>query len=286
MNAGGRRFADPTPLAPRSVVAAGTETDEEDRALYPAERQEAIATFVATHGRAAVTDLADRFEVTQETVRRDLDRLEEQGLVRRVHGGAVPAGALGMLERGVASRDVERADEKDAIARAALPLLPPSGSAMLLDAGTTTGRLARVLPPDLDLTVVTNGVPLAARLAGWPGVRLRMLGGRVRGRTLATVGDEAIAALQRLRVDVAFLGTNGLSAAGATTPHEDEAAAKRAMAAAARRVVVLADSSKFGLEMLNVFASLDDIDVVVTDDALAEEHEAWMAKAGVEVVLA
>ncbi len=259
---------------------------EEGRPLYPAERQEAIARYVATHGRAAVTDLADRFEVTQETVRRDLDRLEEQGLVRRVHGGAVPAGALTVLERGVASRDVEHADEKDAIARAALSLLPSAGGTVLLDAGTTTGRLARVLPPDLELTFVTNGVQIAARLAGWPGLQLRLLGGRVRGRTLAAVGDEATTVLRRLRVDVAFLGTNGLSAIGATTPHEDEAATKRAMAAAARRVVVLADSSKFGQELLNVFAGLDDIDVVVTDDGVDDEQVAQLAAAGVEVVVA
>ena len=255
--------------------------------MYAEERQQAIADSVASRGRLSVNALATEYDVTTETVRRDLSALERAGIVRRVHGGAVPAAALTLLESKVGDRDHAHADEKDRIAKKAVSLLPPTGGSVVLDAGTTTARLAMMLPRDTQLTVVTNAVPIASRLAGSPGVDLHLLPGRVRSTTHAAVGEDTVEALGRLRADVAFLGANGLSIGhGLSTPDHTEAAAKRAMVAGARRVVVLVDSSKIGQEHTVRFARLCEVDVVVTDSGIAPEDRDALRGAGVELVVA
>lgn len=255
--------------------------------MYASERHEVIAGMVRQRGRVSVTDVAGEFGVTTETVRRDLAQLERVGLLRRVHGGAVPVTALTVVEPGVAERDSTQADAKDAIARAAAAMLPGDGGSILLDAGTTTGRLAALLPLDRRLVVVTNSVPIAARVSGSGALRLHLLGGRVRGTTRAAVGEETVAALRNLRVDTAFVGTNALTHdRGLTTPHHEEAAVKRAMVAAGRHVVVLADSSKIGAEHLIRFAEIGDVDVLVTDEAVDDADVTALEAAGVEVVVA
>lgn len=252
--------------------------------MYAEERHDAIAELVTQRGRVAVADLAEIFDVTTETVRRDLDSLERAGLLRRVHGGAVPPN--GLRERSVAERTQARAEYKERIAKAAMRLLPDSGGTILLDAGTTTARLAARLPLDRDLTVVTNSLTVAEALAGVNGIRLEMLGGRVRATTRACVGLATLAGLERLRVDVAFLGVNGFTVAGGlTTPDPDEAAVKAAMVAAARRTVVLADSTKIDRDYLVRFARTDEVSAFVTDDELDHELRDRYQAAGVEVLL-
>jgi DeoR family fructose operon transcriptional repressor len=255
--------------------------------VYAEERQQAIADLVGQRGRLSVNALAEQYAVTTETVRRDLSVLERAGILRRVHGGAVPAAALTLLEPKVGDRDLAHADEKDRIARRAVDLLPPAGGTMFLDAGTTTARLAMLLPHDLHLTVFTNAVPIAARLAGSPSVDLHLLPGRVRSNTHAAVGDDTVTALRQLRADVAFVGTNGISLGhGLSTPDPAEAAAKRAMVAGAHLVVVLVDSSKIGREHTVRFADLEDVDVLVTDAGVDPADRASLEGRGVEVVVA
>jgi DeoR family fructose operon transcriptional repressor len=254
--------------------------------MYAEERHQAIAELVASSGRLSVSELAERFGVTTETVRRDLSTLERAGLVRRVHGGVVQASALSALEPAVTDREGRSAPEKDHIAAAALELVP-DGGCVILDAGTTTARLAGRLPGDLRLTVATHSVPIAARLAARSSVELLMLPGRVRRTTQAAVGVDTVAALRRLRADVAFLGTNGISAThGLSTPDVSEAAVKRAIVASARTVVLVADADKFGEEHLVRFAELAEIDVLVTDRRVREADVALMEQAGVKVVTA
>ncbi|WP_422743171.1 DeoR/GlpR family DNA-binding transcription regulator [Mycobacterium sp. WMMD1722] len=255
--------------------------------MYAEERQQAIASLVMRKGRASVAELAEAYDVTTETVRRDLAALDRAGLLRRVHGGAVPARALHLVESGVGERDETRAEHKDRIAAAAVDHLPAGGSSVLLDAGTTTARIAAQLPTDRELVVVTNSVPIAARLAGVPTVRLQLLGGRVRGLTQATVGEQALRVLETLRVDVAFIGTNGISVShGLSTPDSEEAAVKRAMVRAASQVVVAADSSKAGREDFVSFAPLSSVDTLITDDELGDGYRAQFCDRGVEVVVA
>jgi DeoR family transcriptional regulator, fructose operon transcriptional repressor len=255
--------------------------------MYAEERQQAIASHVLSKGRASVAELAQAYDVTTETVRRDLAVLDKVGLVRRVHGGAVPARALHLVESGVGEREGTRADHKDAIAAAAMDYFPVTGGSVLLDAGTTTARIAAQLPADRELVVVTNSVPIAARLAGVPSVSLQLLGGRVRGLTQAAVGEQVLRVLDTLRVDMAFIGTNALSVGhGLSTPDSEEAAVKRAMVQCANYVVVAADSSKVGREEFVSFAPLSSVDTLITDSEISDDDRDELIRHGVEVVTA
>jgi DeoR family transcriptional regulator, fructose operon transcriptional repressor len=255
--------------------------------MYAEERQQAIAALVIGRGRASVTELAQEYDVTTETVRRDLAALDKAGVVRRVHGGAVPARALHLVEPGVGERESTRADFKDAIAAAAAEFFPLSGASVLFDAGTTTARIASVLPTDRQLVVVTNSVPIAARLAVINSVSLQLLGGRVRGVTQATVGEQPLRVLASLRVDIAFIGTNAISVRhGLSTPDSEEAAVKRAMVQCANYVVVAADSSKVAKEDLVSFAPISSVDTLITDTEISATDRRALTDSGVEVICA
>ncbi|MCO7218250.1 DeoR/GlpR family DNA-binding transcription regulator [Klenkia sp. PcliD-1-E] len=255
--------------------------------MYAEERQQAIAGLVAQRGRVAVTAVAERFGVTTETVRRDLAVLERSGMLRRVHGGAVPTGALTVLEPGLGERRSTRTEQKRRIASAALAYVPDADGSLILDGGSTTAALAELLPTGRRLLAVTNSVPISHRLSAAPGISLHVLGGRVRGITQTAVGESTVAALADLKADVVFLGANGVTGAhGFTTPDETEAASKRAMVKAAQRVVVLADSSKLGREHLVRFAAVDDVDVLVTDDEADPDVVSEIESHGIEVLTA
>ena len=176
--------------------------------------------------------------------------------------------------------------EKERIAAAALQELPAEG-AILLDAGTTTAHLAEHLPAGRDLTVITNSLSIGLALAGRPRITVLTLGGRVRGRTFAAVDVWALRALEQTFVDVAFLGTNGISVQrGLTTPDPAEAEVKRMMIAQARRSVVLADHSKFESDHLIRFGELSDVELVITDDGLEPSIAEGIRASGPRVVLA
>ncbi|MEU3405421.1 DeoR/GlpR family DNA-binding transcription regulator [Streptomyces sp. NPDC006670] len=253
--------------------------------MYAPERQQQILHLAQERGRVEVPALAEEFRVTQETIRRDLSALDRAGLLHRVHGGALPAGAL-HLEPGLAERDSTAAAEKERIAKAALALLPAEGS-VILDAGTTVSRLAALLPVDSALTVVTNALPVAVRLADHPALSLHLIGGRLRHRTHASVDAWALRDLADVHADVAVVATNGFSPQdGLSTPDLTEAAVKRAMLGSARRVVLVADSSKFGARHFARFGALDQVDVLVTDTGLTDEQAAEIEDRGPEVVRA
>jgi DeoR family fructose operon transcriptional repressor len=253
--------------------------------MYAEERQAEILQVARTQGRVDVTALADTFAVTAETIRRDLTILERAGMLRRVHGGAIPVERIG-FEPALSARDTVLTAEKERIAKVALAEVPEDG-AIILDAGTTTARLAQALPIDRELTVVVNSPAIAAILGPRPNLNVLVLGGRVRGKTLATVDDWALRPLADLYVDVAFMGTNGCSVErGLTTPDPAEAAVKRAMIGAARRAVLLADHTKIGNDYLARFGSLADLDLLITDDGLNDELVMDVETEGVRVIRA
>lgn len=253
--------------------------------MYAEERRQAMAELARRQGRVDVTGLAERFDVTPETIRRDLTDLEHRGVLRRVHGGAIPVERF-RSEPALSEKTSRMAEEKRRIAKQALEYLPTSGT-VLLDAGTTTMALARQIPVESTLTVVTNDVAIAMELATRPHLTVLLVGGRLRTHVMANVDDWAVRTLAELSVDVAFVASNGVSAArGLSTPDVAEAAVKRAMVAAGRQVVLLADHSKVSDEHFVRFADLSQIDVLVSDTELSDEAADEFRRTGLEVVLA
>lgn len=253
--------------------------------MHAEDRRQRITDELRRRGRVSVRRLAAAYDVTPETVRRDLIELEQRGELRRIHGGALASDRI-RLEPAVAERAEHMAAEKARIAEAALAHLPDDEGTVLLDAGTTTGALVERFPADRRLTVVTNAVPHALRLAALPAVTVIVVGGRLRARTLANVDDFAVETVRNLRVDAAFVATNGISERGCSTPDPAEAAVKRALVAAADRVVLLADHTKFGEEHFVRFAELADLDVVITDSGVDDQDLLALKAADLEVVVA
>ncbi len=259
--------------------------------MYATERQEAIERQLAADGRVSVVELAGRFDVTTETVRRDLAQLEATGTLRRVHGGAVATERASTAEQSLTERLQRHSAAKSAIgARAVDALGEGFRGSVFLDAGTTTAAVATSLAPRLaagGIEVVTHALTLAHALSSVPHAQLSLIGGRVRGLTAAAVGADTVRAIEGMRPDVAFLGTNGISAGfGLSTPDPDEAAVKRAIVRSARRVIVVADAEKLDRELLVGFAPLSAIDILVTDDAPGPALAGALSDAGVEVRLA
>ena len=264
--------------------------------MYAPERHHQIVDTLDRVGRVSVAGLASDFGVTTETIRRDLDTLEQLGRLRRVHGGAVGADQTTLAEASLDERLGRNATQKDAIARAALALIPPTfRGSVLLDAGSTTGRLAELLTtwtpdaPGASLDLSTNSVPLAGRIhnAGNPHLHAaapRRLGPRHhRGGRRPGHDRPAQRHPTRHRLRRRERGDRRLRP---EHPDEAEAAAKSAMVRAARRVVVLADSTKLDAESLVRFANLDEVDTLITDAAPSDELADALAEADVQLVLA
>jgi DeoR family transcriptional regulator, fructose operon transcriptional repressor len=261
--------------------------------MFAAERHRLIGALVDSQSRVTVGELADKFDITKETVRRDLAVLEELGYLRRVHGGAVAVNKASITEQSLGTRQLQRHDQKLRIARKALSLVPTGAAASaVIDAGTTTELLAELLTSEADgrhdqLLVITHAVPIAYRISTASQLQLEMVGGRVRGLTSAGIGATTLERFAALRPDIAFIGANGIHAAfGLSTPDPLEAAVKTAIVRSARRVVALIDSSKLDEETLVRFAGLEEIDTLITDSAPAGSLTEALEQADVEVVVA
>lgn len=227
------------------------------------QRQQKIMTALDRTGVVQLRDLVKSLAASESTVRRDLADLEAAGRLQRIHGGAQRRGLAD--EPRVADKAQTNAGAKTRIAAAAQAWLHP-GMQVFIDAGTTTGLMAPLMPRDV--TVVTNGVDNAKLLAD-AGVSTVLLGGRIKPATLAVVGGDAVQDLARYRFDLAFLGTNGIDqTAGFTTPDPEEAAIKRQAMSQSATTIVLADASKFGVVSFAQFAALAQ-PVILT----ADRHE-------------
>ena len=256
--------------------------------MYAEERQQAIAVEIRERGRASVAELSERFSVTGETVRRDLAVLHRGGSVVRVHGGAVRLDVAAVVdEPDLSERESAHRPQKTAIGIAAQRFLPTVGGSVLFDAGTTTFAAAAGIAGDVRHQFVTNSLPIATTLTGLARSSVVLIGGRLRPKTQAAVGADAIDTIARLHASVGFVGANGLTLAhGLSTPDVDEAAVKRAMMAACDRVVVLADSSKINRQELACFGAVEDIDVLITDDGIDPAFADALSAHDIEVVTA
>ncbi|MGY1618932.1 DeoR/GlpR family DNA-binding transcription regulator [Geodermatophilus sp. SYSU D00691] len=254
------------------------------------ERLDVTLRLVRNAGTATLGDLAARLGVSEMTVRRDLDQLQQRGLVRRVRGGAV---AVDAPENGFAARAGWQAGLKDRIGRAAAELVEP-GSTVLLDAGTTTVHVARALVDRAPLTVAALSLPVAEVLADQPGIRLLVVGGEVRPGERSIAGPAATAVLATLSFDVFVMSIGGITAAGWSEFTLEDAAVKQAGLRASARTLVVADASKLGVRAFARVADLGAAERLVTDASArdprltpaAQETLAALDDADVEVTCA
>ncbi len=230
-------------------------------------RQRRIVEFARTRGRVEVLALADELNVASETIRRDLKVLAGRRMLKRVHGGAIPL-ETAAFESTVEYRSQVDLAQKHRVAAAAADLLH-GAETVYLDEGFTPRLIAERLA-DQELTVVTSSLLAAEALAHSETVTVLLLGGRMRGRTLATVDNWAVERLRSLVIDIAYLGTNGISAEhGLTTPDPAVAAVKQTAVAVAERRVLVAAHSKFGVTSFCRFAEVRDFQTIVTGTELS-----------------
>jgi DeoR/GlpR family transcriptional regulator of sugar metabolism len=251
------------------------------------QRHKLIIEELRSRGAVRVSDLTELLEVSEMTVRRDLDSLAADGLLEKVHGGATLLGHLSADEPGFEAKSHRQLKEKEAIAQAAVRLVEP-GQSIGLTAGTTTWRLAHHLAQVAELTVVTNSLQVAGvfHREARPDVTVVLTGG-VRTPSDALVGPLAVSAIRSLHLDLLFLGVHGVTAdAGLTTPNLLEAETDRALVGASARRVVVADHTKWGVRGLSRIAGLDDMHVFVSDSGLGEDARAAIAEHAERLVIA
>lgn len=249
--------------------------------MSQAERLSSILEELAADGTVQVASLAGRLRVSAATIRRDLDLLEEQRLLSRTHGGAVPLGVL--YELPLRYKATRHQDEKRRIAAAAARRVT-DGMAVGLTGGTTCTEVARKLVDHQRLTVVTNALNIAGELAVRPNLRLVVTGGTARPESYELVGPIAEQTLDGLQLDVAIIGVDGIDAAsGCTTHHEVEAHTNAVLIRRARHVVVVADASKIGVAAFARICPLEDVDELITDRAAGVRALHAIREAGVKV---
>jgi DeoR/GlpR family transcriptional regulator of sugar metabolism len=236
-------------------------------------------------GNARVADLSQRCQVTEETNRRDLEKLESSGQLKKTYGGAVLING-DSPEPPLQMRSTEKTEEKKAIAQVAAQFIE-SEDVIILDASTTALQIAKNLPPVEELVVVTNAVEVALELANKAGVRVLCTGGILRGKSLSFVGPLAEQALHRYNINKAFISCQGVTAEnGATDSNELEVKVKSEMIKVARESFLLVDNSKFGAAAFATIAPIKDFSRVVTDHKAPEEEIEKIKRMGVEVLIA
>jgi len=274
--------------APGSDTALPTESaphPEEANFALPAGRRSALIRFVLERGQATVLELCQRFQVSPDTIRRDLELLARRGLLNRTHGGAVAAEPLVGADAPFTSRLNVNRDSKLRIARAAAHLIA-DGETLIVNGGSTTLAFARELGTMNGLTVVTNNLGLPAVLPPNAVRDIYLLGGEVRIESQVTLGQVAFAGTGSIHADTAVIGVGGISPAGLSTTLLAEASMIAAMIAASRRAVVLADASKFDHNAFAHIAPLGPKQTLISDKPPPPELTQALADAGVDVIVA
>lgn len=232
--------------------------------LFEEERKRSIVQYVEKHTRGSVQELSQKLGVSESTVRRDLKELEEARLLKRTHGGAVSLQSVN-FEAAVPDKEERFLEEKLRIAHKAVQMIE-EGDAILLDGGTTTLQIARELKKFSNLKIITNSIMALNELKDCRNIEVSITGGMLRPDTMAFVGPMTERSLDMVRVDKAFLGTNGLDLQeGITTPNMLEAATKRKMIAVAKQTILLTDHSKIGQISFCKVADLQEIDHYILD---------------------
>ena len=254
------------------------------RALGEA-RRAGILAWLQEEGSARVRTLAEAFDVSEVTVRQDLEKLEADGYIVREHGGAFLKSVTQQV-RAMALQHAGQMDAKRAIGRAAAALVG-DGETIILDSGSTTTEVAAQLLGRRDMTVITNALNIALMLGAEPGFDVHMSGGHFKAPTLSLSGDRSADYFRGLFAQTLFLATAAVDLrAGLTFPALSDIPVKRAMIEAAERVVLVADSSKIGQRAFTALGGIEQVDVMVTDAGIAAADRIAIERAGVEVLIA
>jgi DeoR/GlpR family transcriptional regulator of sugar metabolism len=248
------------------------------------ERIDKVLEILARKGYRSVAELSADLEVSEMTVRRYLDRLEEKELIKRTHGGAFAG--LEMIEVDYRVRETVRRAEKEAIGRLAWSLIQP-GESVFIDAGSTTAYLALAMDDTRRITVVTNSTMVLRALEDKANIETILIGGKVHAISHSLVGPIAEETVRPFRFTKAFLGTVGINLAeGLSQSNVEEVPVKKQVAQNARQVIVLADSSKINRDVLMMFLRLDQVHMVITDNGIAREHRHSLEDKGIRVLVA
>lgn len=248
------------------------------------ERRGQIADMINRQRTVNNAELMERFDISIETVRRDLEYLEQQGVLRRVYGGAVANVSLS-TEPEYSSRSQTNFQQKNAIAKAAAQLIRP-GDAVYIGVGTTVQAMAQFMKNIGPITVFTNALRTAVELSDIPGCTVILPGGQLRAKELTLSGFPSEENLMHFNVDKAFIGIGGITEEGITDFHTGEAQVHRQMLRNARQTIALADASKLGVRAMNNVCTLESIDIVITDGDCRKQQVKALEKAGVKVIVA
>jgi DeoR/GlpR family transcriptional regulator of sugar metabolism len=253
--------------------------------MLPNQRREKILELIREDGHAKVIELSRVFKVTEVTIRQDLERLESEGFIVREHGGAYLKN-IDLNVRNFLLQNQEHLSEKMAIARKAVEFIH-EGDTIILDSGSTTTEIAKLISGYSNLTVITNALNIAFILGAQAGINVNVTGGEFKAPTLSLTGQKAADYFQNLHVDKLFLATAGLALkSGLTYPGINDICVKRAMIESANEVLLVADSSKIGKNSFASLGPLSLINYLITDANIKPEDMEWMTTYDVHFVLA
>lgn len=263
-----------------------TDSSADKRVTGTSERRELIIQRLRQQGSVQVSDLSVLFGVSTVTIRNDLAFLEKQGIAVRAYGGALICDSnTSGIEPSVEDKSSLNTALKRSIARAAVELIKP-GHRVILDSGTTTYEIARLMRKHTDVIAMTNGMNVANALLEAEGVELLMTGGHLRRQSLSFYGDQAEHSLQNYHFDMLFLGVDAIDLErGISTHNEDEARLNRRMCEVAEKIIVVTDSSKFDRSSLHKIIDTQRIDMIIVDEGIPVESLEGLRKSGIDVIL-
>jgi DeoR/GlpR family transcriptional regulator of sugar metabolism len=251
--------------------------------MLTSQRKQHILNVLRRDGQVIAKALSQELGLSEDTIRRDLRELAQEGLLQRVHGGALPASPA---VANFARREEILVDEKVAIGRAAAQLIR-DGQVVMLDGGTTAAQVARYLSPNLQATIVTHSASIALELVDHPSVEVILIGGRLFKHSIVSVGAAAIEAISHIRADLFFMGVTGIHPeAGLSTGDLEEAYVKRALCRQAAETFVLASQEKLGAASQYVITSLSDVTGLIVEQDVPDEILAPYIDMGLTVIRA
>ncbi|WP_321290014.1 DeoR/GlpR family DNA-binding transcription regulator [uncultured Sunxiuqinia sp.] len=253
--------------------------------MLPNQRREKILEMIREDGHAKVLQLSKIFKVTEVTIRQDLEKLEKDGYIEREHGGAYLKD-IGLNVKNIALQNQEFLTEKAAIAKKALAHIN-DGDTIILDSGSTTTEIAKLISGFKNLTVITNSLNIALILGADPEVNLVLTGGEFKAPTLSLTGQKAADFFNDLHVDKLFLATAGITLkSGLTYPSISDICVKRSMIESANAVYLVADSSKIGKSSFASLGALSLIDYLITDSKISQDEIEMLQRNDIKMIMA